>query len=72
MQKIDRSTKDLVFTKMKGGVSKEEAKRLAQLGRDRMKATLEQKEEEEGTEMEIELENEKRRNAVSIRYEFKV
>ncbi len=65
VQKINRSTKDLVFTQMKGRMRKEEAERLARLGRDRMKATLEQNEEEEGTKMEIEPKNE-RKEIVSI------
>jgi hypothetical protein len=50
---------------MKGRMRKEEAERLARLGRDRMKATLEQNEEEEGTKMEIEPKNE-RKEIVSI------
>jgi hypothetical protein len=40
-------------------MSEEEAKRLSQLGKDRHKVIIEQKEEKEGTKMEIELENEK-------------
>jgi hypothetical protein len=35
VQKIDRSTRDLIFGKMKGGVNKEEAERLSQLERNR-------------------------------------
>jgi hypothetical protein len=50
VQKIYRSTKKLVFDKMKGGVSNEEAKRLSQQKRDRQQMDVEQKEEEEGTE----------------------
>jgi transcriptional regulator of NAD metabolism len=49
----------LIFGK-KRGLSKEEAKRLSQLRKDTHKAIIEQKEEEEGIEMEIELENERR------------
>jgi hypothetical protein len=35
--------KRLVFDKMKGGVSKKEAKKLSQQEKDRQKATIEQK-----------------------------
>ncbi len=41
VQKISRSTRDLVFGKMKRGMSKEEVERFAQLGRDKQKATIE-------------------------------
>jgi hypothetical protein len=37
---------------MKGGVSKEEVKKLTHLGRDKQKNIVEQKKEEEGTKME--------------------
>jgi len=37
---------------MKGGVSKEEVKKLTHLGRDKQKIIVEQKKEEEGTKME--------------------
>jgi hypothetical protein len=41
VQKIRRSTKDLIFGKMKGGMNKEEVERLSQLGRDRQQAVVE-------------------------------
>jgi hypothetical protein len=41
VQKIDRSTKDLIFGKMKGGTSKVEAERLSQLGRDKQQVVVE-------------------------------
>jgi hypothetical protein len=61
VQKFGRSTKDLIFGKMKGGVSKEEAERLSHLGRDRQQVVVEHKEEEEGIERETELRNERRK-----------
>ncbi len=50
---------------MRGEVSKEQAKRLSQLKRDRQKVVVEQNKEKEGTEMELETENE-RRESVSF------
>ncbi len=55
----------LIFGKKKVA-SKEEAKRLSQLGKDMHKAIIEQKEEEEGIKMEIEPKNERRRKIVSF------
>jgi hypothetical protein len=48
------------------GVSKEEIKRFAWLGKDRQKANVEQKEEEEGTKMETKPKYEKKKNFVSF------
>jgi len=49
-----------------GGVNKEEAKRLSQLGGDRQKAIVEHNKEVEGTEMEIKSKNKTRRKIVSF------
>jgi hypothetical protein len=51
---------------MRRGVSKEDVKRFAQLGKDRQKVIVEQKGEEEGTKMETKLENEIKRKIVSF------
>ncbi len=56
----------LFLVKKKGKMSKEEAKRLLQLGKDRHKAIIEEKEEKEGTKMETELENERRQKIASF------
>jgi hypothetical protein len=42
-------------------VNKVEVERLAQLGKDRQKFAIKQKEEEEGTKMGTELENKRRK-----------
>jgi len=61
VQKISSSTQTLVFGKMRRGVNKVEVERFAQLGRDGQNFAIKHKEEEEGTEMGIELENETRK-----------
>ncbi len=57
VSKIGRLTKDLVFSKMKGGMSKVEIEKLSQLSKDRQKVV----DEEEGIEMETKSENERRK-----------
>ncbi len=47
-------------------MNKKKAIFFSQLGKHRQKATMEQKEEEEGIEMETQLENEKRRKVVRL------
>jgi hypothetical protein len=61
VQKIDSSTQTLVFGKMRRGVNKVEVEKFAQVGRDGQNFAIKHKEEEEGTEMGIELENETRK-----------
>lgn len=51
---------------MRGIVSKEEAKRLSQPEKYRQKDVVEQKEEEEGTKMDIEPKIGRKRNIVSF------
>ncbi len=66
VQKIGKLTNNLIFSKMKGGVNKEEVERLSHLERDWQKVVLEQNKEEEGTKMETKSENKRRRKNVSF------
>jgi hypothetical protein len=61
VQKIGSLTQTSVFGKMRRGVNKVEVERFAQLGRDGQNIVIKHKEEEEGTKMGIELENETRK-----------